>query len=229
MPDFTLALDIYGTLVDPLEMDEHLREFAGDEASAVSALWRQKQLEYTFRRGLMRSYTDFGTVTAQALKFAFDTFGLELQEEQRATLISEYQNLRAFPDVSPGLKKLREAGFDAVAFSNGVEKTTRKLLTNAGIIGLLDDVVSVDDVQTFKPAPEVYRHLCNELGLSAEQICLVSSNPFDVIGAKKSGLKATWLQRSPSAIFDPWDVPPDFIATDLEDLIITLTSVQPST
>nr|WP_240432417.1 haloacid dehalogenase type II [Rubrobacter indicoceani] len=223
MSDLTLALDIYGTLVNPLEMDEHLREFAGSDAPAASALWRQKQLEYTFRRGLMRSYTDFGTVTAQALEFASKAHGLDLDKEQMATLISEYQNLRAFPDVKPGLEALGAAGIRLVAFSNGVQATTRKLLENAGVMEYLDDVVSVDDVKTFKPAPEVYGHLCRTLNQPSAEIRLVSSNPFDVIGAKSFGLQTAWLQRNPEVPFDPWGITPDLIASDLLDLAGHLT------
>lgn len=230
MAKFTLALDIYGTLVDPLEMDEHLEEFAGQEkASEASALWRQKQLEYTFRRGLMGLYEDFGIVTDQALQFTSDTFGLGLDGEQRAGLISDYQNLRAFPDVAPGLDSFRAAGFGVVAFSNGVEATTRKLLKNAGILNLLDDVVSVDDIKTFKPAPKVYEYLCSRVRLPAEEICLVSSNLFDVIGAKHYGLNAAWLKRSSAAVLDPWEINPDFIARDLQHLASDLTSTTGST
>lgn len=219
-----MALDIYGTLVDPLEMDEHLEEFAGNRASDVSALWRQKQLEYTFRRGLMGSYEDFGVVSAQALEYASEYFHLDLDEEQQAALLSEYQNLRAFADVVPGLDSFRKAGFHIVAFSNGFEKTTRELLANAGVIGSLEDVISVDDVRTFKPAPAVYEHLCRKLDLPAERVCLVSSNPFDVIGARNFGLKAAWIQRRRDTVFDPWGVSPDFVAGDLEDLASMLTS-----
>jgi 2-haloacid dehalogenase len=214
----TIGFDIYGTLVDPLDMNEHLRPFVGDGADAMSALWRQKQLEYTFRRGLMKEYENFGVCTRQALDFAAASFGVALSDDEKAKLIEEYQNLRAFPDVVPGLEKMKANGHRLAAFSNGVETTARKLFENAGVLGRLDEIVSVDDVGTFKPDPAVYEYLARRFEKSVEDVWLVSSNPFDVIGAKSAGMNAAWIKRSEAAVFDPWGVEPDIVATDLEDL-----------
>lgn len=213
-----IGFDIYGTLVDPLEMNEHLRPLVGEKADRFAELWRQKQLEYTFRRGLMRRYEDFGVCTRQSLLFAAKALGVELSEEDQHRLIEEYQNLRAFPDVAPGLEKMKSQGHAMVAFSNGVEATARALLERASVMPHLDGIVSVDDVKTFKPAPEVYQHLAQRLDRPTGEVWLVSSNPFDVIGAKAVGLKTAWVQRKPEATFDPWDVEPDLVVTDLEQL-----------
>ncbi len=213
-----LGFDIYGTLVDPLDMDEHLGEMVGEEAARFSALWREKQIEYTWRRGLMREYADFGVCTRQALDFAALSFGLELSGEQRERLVEEYQNLRPFPDVLPGLGRLRSEGHTLVAFSNGVERTARELLRRGGVLDHLEDVVSVDDRGTFKPDPEVYRHLARRLGRPVEETWLVSSNGWDVIGAKSAGLRAAWVRRNPETIYDPWGIEPDLVAEDLEQL-----------
>jgi 2-haloacid dehalogenase len=109
MPE-ALGFDIYGTLVDPLEMTSTSGEVVGEGAERFSALWREKQIEYTWRRGLMREYADFGVCTRQALDFAALSFGLELSSDQRERLLEEYQNLRPFPDVLPGLERLRSEG-----------------------------------------------------------------------------------------------------------------------
>ncbi|HZC18376.1 MAG TPA: haloacid dehalogenase type II [Rubrobacteraceae bacterium] len=217
MPE-ALGLDIYGTLVDPLEMNEHLRSLAGDLADRLSELWREKQIEYTFRRALMRKYEDFGACTRQALVFAARTLEVELSEEDQEKLIEEYQNLKPFPDVIPGLEALRREGRPLVAFSNGVEATTRTLLSRAGVLSHLHGVVSVDDLKTFKPDPQVYLYLADRLQRKPGETWLVSSNPFDVIGAKSAGLKAAWIQRKPDARFDPWEIEPDLVAPDLEAL-----------
>lgn len=213
-----IGFDIYGTLVDPLDMNEHLRPIAGEEDDAMSALWRQKQLEYTFRRGLMKKYENFGLCTKQALDFAAESFGIELSEVEKAKLIEEYQNLRAFPDVVPGLEEMKTQGHRLAAFSNGVEATARKLFENAGIFAHLDEIISVDDVGTFKPDPAVYEYLARRFERPVGEVWLVSSNPFDVIGAKAVGMNAAWIKRSESAVFDPWDVEPDITASDLVDL-----------
>src|ERR687886_151580 len=127
-----IGFDIYGTLVDPLEMNEHLRPIAGEKADPLSELWREKQIEYTFRRGLMRNYENFGVCTRQALVFAAHALGVDLSGEDREKLIEEYQNLRPFPDVVPGIEALKKEGRVLVAFSNGVETTARTLLGRAG-------------------------------------------------------------------------------------------------
>jgi 2-haloacid dehalogenase len=213
-----IGFDVYGTLVDPLEMNEHLRPLVGERADRFSELWREKQIEYAFRRGLMRRYENFGVCTRQALDFAARALEADLPEADREILIAEYQNLRPFPDVIPGMEALRDEGHELVAFSNGVEATARALLERAGVLGLLDGVVSVDDLGTYKPDPEVYGYLAQRLGRPAGEVLLVSSNPWDVIGAKSAGLMAAWLKRKPDAVFDPWGIEPDLVVSDLEGL-----------
>ena len=217
MPE-ALGFDIYGTLVDPLDMDEHLRGMVGEGAERFSALWREKQIEYTWRRGLMREYAGFGVCTRQALDFAALSFGLELSDDGRDGLVEEYQNLWPFPDVLPGLERLRSEGHTLVAFSNGVERTARVLLERGGVLDHLEDVVSVDDLGTFKPDPEVYRYLARRLDRPVGETWLVSSNGWDVIGAKSAGLRAAWVRRNPATVFDPWGIEADLVVEDLEQL-----------
>src|SRR5215210_633173 len=214
-----IGFDIYGTLVDPLEMNEHLQPVVGEKlADRFSELWRNKQIEYTFRRALMRKYEDFGVCTRQALVHAAGVLGVDLTGEERERLIEEYQNLSPFPDVIPGIEALNSKGHTLVAFSNGVEATARTLLDRAGVLEHLHGVISVDDVKTFKPDPEVYHYLARRLGTEPSETWLVSSNPFDVIGAKATGLMAAWIQRKPDARFDPWEIEPDLVVPDLQTL-----------
>lgn len=214
-----IGFDIYGTLVDPLEMNDHLRPLVGEDlADRFSELWRNKQIEYTFRRALMRKYENFGFCTRRSLIYTAHALNVELSEGDQEKLIEEYQNLRPFPDVLPGIEALKEKGHTLVAFSNGVEETARTLLERAGVLPHLQGVVSVDDVKTFKPDPEVYHYLASRLDTTPSGTWLVSSNPFDVIGAKCAGLRAAWVRRDPYVQFDPWDIEPDLVAPDLEAL-----------
>ena len=218
-----IAFDVYGTLVDPLEMGERLRPVVGEGvAEPMAKLWREKQLEYTFRRGLMRSYENFDVCTRHALDYAAQAMGTRLSDEDRERLIGEYVSLSPFPDVAPGLGTMKEAGHTLVAFSNGVEATVRALLERSGILPLLDGVVSVDDVSSFKPDPEVYRYLCRKLDRPPSEVWLVSSNPFDVIGGESAGLNVAWVKRSPAALFDPWGIEPDLVVPELQELAVKL-------
>ena len=129
--------------------------------------------------------------------------------------MQELQRLPAFPDVVEGLLQLGNQQHRLAAFSNGVEKSTRKLLDHNNVLERFVDVISVDELQTFKPDPSVYSTLLDRLGSGAEKTWVVSSNPFDVIGAKHMGLRAVWVQRGDDKIYDPWGVEPDLIVPDL--------------
>ena len=217
-----LAFDVYGTLVDPLAMGDALGSVAGELAEPMAKLWREKQLEYTFRRGLMRRYEDFDVCTRQALDHAASVLGVELSDGDRRRLIEDYGSLSPFADVIPGLKEVRSKGSALVAFSNGVEATVRMLLRGAGVLPLLDGIVSVDDLSSYKPDPEVYLYLCRKLDRPPPEVRLVSSNPFDVIGAKNVGLKTAWVKRDPDTPFDPWGIEPDLVVPDLRALAARL-------
>src|SRR5919112_987016 len=130
-----IGFDIYGTLVDPLEMNERMRPLIGEGlADRFSELWRDKQIEYTFRRALMRRYEDFGVCTRQALVHTASVLGVDLTDEEQEKLVEEYQGLRPFPDVIPGIEALKSKGHTLVAFSNGVEAPARTLLERAGVL-----------------------------------------------------------------------------------------------
>lgn len=212
-----IGIDVYGTLVDPLEMNVYLRPLAGAAAEKLAELWRTKQLEYTFRRASMGRYENFDVCSRQALVFAFESFQIGLSTEDRERLIEQYQSLRPYSDVVSGLQKLKDAGYLAVAFSNGVEATLRNLLRRAEILPHLQGIVSIDDLKTFKPDPRVYFYLAQRLGCTNDNTWVASSNPFDVIGAKSAGLRAAWIKRKSDAAFDPWDIHPDLVARDLND------------
>jgi len=212
-----IGVDVYGTLVDPLEINAHLRPLVGDLAERVAELWRTKQLEYTFRRASMGKYENFDVCTRQALVFALESLRINLSANDLETLIEKYQHLHTYPDTAPGLRKLKDAGYAVVAFSNGVEVTLRDLLRNVGILSHLHGIVSVDDLNTFKPDPRVYFYLAQRLGCPVDSTWVVSSNSFDVIGAKSAGLKAAWIKRKSQIAFDPWGIHADMIAHDLID------------
>ena len=192
-----LAFDVYGTLIDPLHMEAHLRAAFGEEAREAAELWRSKQLEYSFRRGLMKKYLSFDECTAQALRFVSAQMGIDLTEKAESALLSQYLRLPAYPDVSDALEALRGRGFTIVACTNGTEKSVRTLLAHAGVLSFFSKIVSVDPLGTFKPDPAVYEHLLAETRTEGVKVWLISSNPFDVIGAKACGLRAAWVNRDP--------------------------------
>ena len=215
---YALGFDVYGTLVDPLALAEPLRALVGEQATPFAGLWRAKQLEYSFRRGLMRRYMDFDGCTRQALRYTQQVLNCELPESDQARLLDAYLRLPVFPEVAAALVGLKNQGQRLVAFSNGVEASIRALLGNVGVLPHLEDVVSVDDLRTFKPDPEVYLYLARRTGRAPAETWLVSSNAWDVIGAKAAGLRAVWVKRQPDLVFDPWEVEPDVVVGRLDEL-----------
>ncbi|MFT4564840.1 MAG: 2-haloacid dehalogenase [Gammaproteobacteria bacterium] len=214
----TLALDIYGTLIDPIAVKAALVGHVGDKATGFAEVWRAKQLEYSFRRGLMGAYRNFAHVTRAALDFACETYEVELSESDKILLMNHYRALDSFADVAPGLAALQEKGVALHAFSNGVADDITALLAHAGLDDKISSIVSADEVQTFKPDPRLYAHFLARSGTSAAATWLVSSNPFDVIGAAACGWRTVWVKRNPSAVFDPWDHAPTAIISDLREL-----------
>src|SRR5580698_1197201 len=116
-----LAFDVYGTLIDPFHMEEHLRAAFGEKAREASELWRSRQIEYSFRRALMKKYRNFDECTSQALRYVSAQLGISLSEEGQSALLSKYQQLPAYPDVSDALDELALRGFTIAACSNGTE------------------------------------------------------------------------------------------------------------
>jgi 2-haloacid dehalogenase len=213
-----LAFDVYGTLVDTAGVTLQLTRRLGERSAAFAALWRDKQLEYSFRRGLMRNYCTFAVCTRQALDYCCETLGHTLSETDKQALMAAYSRLPAFPEVSEALKRFAGSGHRLFAFSNGAEGDVRQVLQAAGIAARFEGVVSVDPIRSFKPDPAVYAHFLRIAAAPAAQTWLISGNPFDVIGARSAGLRAAWVKRRPDAVFDPWELTPTLVAPDLAAL-----------
>jgi len=220
----TLAFDVYGTMIDTHGVMDALKPSLANRAGEFSRAWRDKQLEYSFRRGLMQNYQPFSVCTSQALDFTCARFGLQLDPEARRELLDAYGTLPAFVDVADGLALLRKAGFRMFAFSNGSAGAVESLLAQAGLRGFFLDVVSVDEVKSFKPNPGVYAHFLRRAATTGADAWLISSNPFDVIGALSAGMRSAWVRRDPDALFDPWGIEPTLTVETLAVLATRLAA-----
>ncbi len=224
----TLAFDVYGTLINTHGVLTALEKQVGDNAKAFSNTWRDKQLEYSFRKGLMQNYETFAVCTSQALDYTCAYYGTDLSDKQKKELMSTYRILPAFDDVKEGLIQLKAADFRLFAFSNGAADALEVLLNNAGIRDLFLGVVSVDDIKSFKPNPAVYSHFLRQSKSTGSSAWLISSNPFDVIGSISAGMKSAWIQRSPEAVFDPWGIEPTITVRSLIELKEQITNFEGS-
>jgi 2-haloacid dehalogenase len=212
-----LAFDMYGTLVDPAGISGRLERYLPEQAQRLAEVWRRKQLEYTFRLAAMELYQDFEQVTRKALDYALATVGRELAPEQKDDLIERYNDLERFADVEPGLELLKEAGHAMIVFSNGAPHMLEALMDSAELRPYFEGFVSVDEVKTYKPSPETYRHAARRLGRPIGEVRLVSSNPFDDIGAQAAGMKSAWVDRS-GGLFDTLGPTPEIVVGTLTEL-----------
>ncbi|MGH7347259.1 MAG: haloacid dehalogenase type II [Candidatus Rokuibacteriota bacterium] len=187
------VFDAYGTLFDVHAVVEAGREITGDPA-ALSATWRQKQLEYTWLRGLMGAYVDFWAVTEAALGYSIRRLGLSATEAQVRRLMEAYLTLACFPEVKGALARL--AGRPRAVLSNGAPAMLAAAVAASGLTALLEHVISVDRVKTYKPSPLVYALGPETLGVSAGELLFVSSNGWDVAGAKAFGYQVAWCNRT---------------------------------
>ncbi|MCG7200127.1 haloacid dehalogenase type II [Marinobacter pelagius] len=220
-----LAFDVYGTLVDPMGMSDLLEQDAGDRAESVAALWREKQLEFSFRKGLMKAYEDFGVCTRQALRYAMANHKLELSQKREDELMAAYLALPAFDDSLPALQSLK-GKYPLFAFSNGSYPALEKVLGHNNLLEQFDGLVSVDDIKSFKPDPAVYTYARRATGAWDQPLCLVSSNAWDVIGARAAGLKAIWVQRDSDKVFEDWGIEPTAVINSLSELPSALAGLQ---
>lgn len=214
----TIGFDVYGTLIDTAGVTEALGQFAGDRAVQFSNLWREKQLEYSFRRALMQNYVHFGFCTRYALDYTCTALGIEISDQDKEELLAGYKVLPPFGDASEALPGLKRAGFRLFAFSNGKPEDVASLLDNSGISSYFEDVVSTDEIKSFKPNPAVYAHFLRRTGATGKEAWLISGNSFDVIGAISAGMRGAWVKRSPQAIFDPWEIEPTITIGSLSEL-----------
>ena len=187
------VFDAYGTLFDVHSAVACLRARVGEQAEALSQLWRAKQLEYTWLRALMGRHADFWQVTGDALDHALARTGVD--PAMREPLMQAYLALDAYPEVPDVLRRLRDGGLKTAILSNGEPSMLEAGAKSAGIDGLLDAILTVEDVGIFKPHPKVYQLAVDRLAVRPDQIAFQSSNAWDVSGAASFGLRAVWINR----------------------------------
>lgn len=188
------VFDAYGTLFDVHSSVARHRERIGERAQQVSVAWRQKQLEYTWLRSLMARHVDFHEVTADALDYTFEVFGIQ-DDRLKADLLAAYRQLDCYAEVKGTLQALKERGLTTAILSNGSPSMLGPAVEGGGIAHLLDEILSVEAVGIYKPAPAVYQLAVDRLGVGAAKILFMSSNAWDIAGAAAFGCRTVWVNR----------------------------------
>jgi 2-haloacid dehalogenase len=208
------VFDAYGTLFDVHSVVAALREVT-PEAEAVSLQWRAKQLEYSWLRSLMGRYADFWAVTDEALRFALRRFNIQATPHQHAAILEAYLHLSAYAEIPATLAAL--APRPCSILSNGAPRMLAAAVESSGLAGKFAHILSADLVRVYKPDPRVYELAPKALGLPKEAIVFVSSNAFDVMGAKAYGFQVAWINRM-RAQADELGLTPDVVLARLDEL-----------
>ena len=208
------VFDAYGTLFDVHSVVEAGRALT-DDPLALSMAWRQKQLEYTWLRSLMGRYEDFWRVTEDALRWAIARLRLTAGEGDIRRLMDAYLSLACFPEVPAALASL--AGRPRAILSNGAPAMLAAAVSSSGLTKHLDHVLSVDVVKTYKPSPQVYALAPPAMKVAAPDLLFVSSNAWDVAGAKSFGYQVAWCNRT-GAPEENLGVTADHVIRSLSDL-----------
>jgi 2-haloacid dehalogenase len=188
------VFDAYGTLFDFASAARSCADVLGDAVDRVSALWRDKQLQYTWLRAAQGRHADFWQVTGDALDFTLETLGIA-RPGLRERLMQLYLALEPFPEVPGVLAVLRRAGHKTAILSNGTPAMLYAIVTGAGLGGMFDAVLSVEEVGAFKPDRRVYALAVDRLGVPAQAIAFQSSNAWDAHAASAFGMRVVWCNR----------------------------------
>ena len=188
------VFDAYGTLFDVHSAASRYQVRLGEQAQAVSAMWRTKQLEYTWLRSLMQRYVDFWKVTQNALDYALDSQGID-DNSLRKDLLSAYHELSCYPEVPETLSKIKQMELGTAILSNGSPEMLKAGVDNSNLGKVIDSIISVDTIEIFKPSPIVYKLATDQLGCNPEEILFFSSNAWDVSGAATFGFQTIWVNR----------------------------------
>ncbi|MCU0869869.1 MAG: haloacid dehalogenase type II [Burkholderiales bacterium] len=211
------VFDAYGTLFDVHSAVAKHAARLGPDAAALSQTWRTKQLEYSWVHSLMHRYEDFWTLTTRALDFAFARHGVH-DDALRADLLAAYETLDAYAEVPAVLAQLRGAGLQTAILSNGAPAMLASAVRSAGLDGAFDALLSVDSLRRYKPDPRVYALATDRFGLLASEIAFMSSNAWDVAGARAFGFDVHWINRTQQ----PAEYPRSAAADQLPDLTALL-------
>jgi 2-haloacid dehalogenase len=209
------AFDAYGTVFDVHSVVELAEQFFPGKGAQLSQTWRAKQIEYMYLRTLMGRYIPHNENTEAALVYACKALGLSCDAERRQQLMAAYLRLKPYPEARAALQAL--AGSRRAILSVGTKPMLTEMVSHADMSSYFDKLISVDAVKVYKPHPATYQLVLDEFGVAMSEVGFVTSNYFDVAGAKAFGFKVFWINRT-GAIPDELGLLPDHVLGSLAEL-----------
>ncbi|WP_226039994.1 haloacid dehalogenase type II [Natrinema sp. DC36] len=214
----TVTFDSYSTLVDVDATAAALAEHAEiDDPTPISQTWRERSMQYTLVATHLEAYETFYEINRDALAYALAAHGIDHSADEREEILEVYHELEVFEDVRESVERLHESGYDTYVLSNGDPAMLESMVDHAGIDDLLVDTISADELETFKPDPDLYRHAAGRTGTPIDELVHVSALWFDVQGAIHAGMQGAWLDRKGTP-WEPFGAEPDLITEGLGEL-----------
>lgn len=214
-----LVFDVNETLIDLGVLQPTFERIFGNRLAIK--LWFTQLLRLSHVATMTRYYQPFNTLGGDALGIVAQMAGVELSAEDRAAVVARMSDAPPHADVIPGLTQLKEAGFRLAALTNSSHDAMTYKLTSAGLAPFFDQMLSVDGVQKFKPAPEVYRYAAESLGITTNEMMMVAAHDWDITGAMRAGYQGAYIAREGQVVAENAEKP-TYVASDLVDLAAQL-------
>ena len=208
-----LVFDVNETLLDLNAMKERVAE-ALDGRGDLLPLWFTTMLQYSLVAAVGDNYGDFGAIGSAAMMMVARNHGIELSREAAREAMTPIRSLPPHPEVAAALGQLKQAGFRMVTLTNSSHSTVDAQIGNAGLMDLFEDLLSIEDIQMFKPHTHVYRWAARKMGVPSNECLLVAAHGWDIAGALWAGWRAAFLSR-PGAQLYPLAPAPEIVAPDL--------------
>ena len=211
-----IIFDAYGTLFDVNSAAEKCKDKIGDKWESFANYWRTIQLEYTWLRSLMSRHQNFWQITEDSLDKSMKVF--QINNSMKNEILDLYRVLSTFPEVKENLTQLKEKKYKLAILSNGTPSLLKELVNSNNLENIFDDVMSVEEVKTYKPHPDVYNIPVKKYQIEKNQFAYLSANTWDVSAAGNFGFNAVWVNRNKN-IFDNLDYVSKYQIKNLGELL----------
>lgn len=210
-----LVFDVNETLLDLDALTPLFEEIFGD--AGARGEWFAQLLRCSMVAAITKDERDFSQLGDAALRMIAARRGADVAETDRRRILERMLQLPPHPDAEPALGRLGEGGFRLAALTNSASEAAHRQLEHAGLDRFFEEILSVDAVGRFKPAPEVYLHAAARLGVQPAGLWLVAAHDWDVTGALRAGCRAAFVAR-PGKVLDPGAPQPEVVGKDLTEV-----------
>ncbi len=211
-----IVFDVNETLLDLRALDPEFERVFGEDGARRE--WFQQVLLSAFATTLSGAYATFAAIADAALQMVAAVREVEVVEEERTRILAGMRRLPPHEDVAESLHRLRSAGLRLAALTNSPAEVAHAQLAHAGLHDYFEQILSVDAIKRFKPAPEPYRYAAERFGVGPEGIRLVAAHAWDIAGALRAGCAAAYVAR-PGMTYDPLAPRPDIVGMDMRDTV----------